>query len=125
MTRKCAVCGNIANDDFDKIAIVKCKIEGCGGSMHVLEGTDSAVNPSHYNDQKIAPIDVIEAHGYGYAFCVGNVVKYVLRADKKNKVQDLLKALWYLLRLIGFNTTTCQEITEYVQVVMADKERMR
>lgn len=43
-------------------------------------------------------IDVIEAFGLGPH--EANIVKYVLRYKKKNGKQDLLKAQWYLNRLI-------------------------
>jgi hypothetical protein len=34
-------------------------------------------------------------------FCKGNVIKYVLRADHKGKVEDLKKARFYLEKLIN------------------------
>ena len=58
-------------------------------------------HPSYYNDGKIEVIDYIEDKGLG--FHLGNVVKYVSRAGKKDpatKKQDLLKAKWYLERYI-------------------------
>jgi hypothetical protein len=60
----------------------------------------SAVNhPSHYNAGKIEVIDAIEDWNLG--FHLGNVVKYVARADRKGKpVEDLRKAAWYLNRKI-------------------------
>ena len=59
---------------------------------------NSAVDhPQHYNVGKIEVIDFIESAGLN--FCLGNVVKYVSRADHKgNAVEDLKKALWYLQR---------------------------
>jgi len=37
--------------------------------------------------------------GFELNFNLGNVIKYILRADKKgNKKQDLEKAQWYLNR---------------------------
>ncbi len=58
--------------------------------------TSSLVNhPSHYNKGKIEVIDAIEDWKLG--FNLGNVVKYVARADHKGKrLEDLKKALWYL-----------------------------
>lgn len=61
-----------------------------------------AINPAHYNDLKITPIEVIEDWGLG--FCLGNAVKYISRAGKKpenSTVQDLKKARWYLDREIS------------------------
>ena len=64
-----------------------------------------AVNhPSHYqakdrSGRSIEVIDVIEAHGLGFAD--GNAVKYILRARKKGcYLEDLKKACWYLEREI-------------------------
>lgn len=60
----------------------------------------SAVDhPKHYNVGGIEVIDAIEAWGLG--FNLGNVVKYIARADhKSNAVEDLEKARWYLDREI-------------------------
>ncbi len=62
-----------------------------------------AINhPSHYADGKIEVIDFIEDKKLN--FNLGNVVKYVARAGKKDKskeLEDLKKALWYLEREIS------------------------
>ncbi len=60
-----------------------------------------AINPTHYQGAGgVQPIDVIEAFDLG--FCLGNVVKYILRAGRKtpDMVRDLEKARWYLDREI-------------------------
>lgn len=58
-----------------------------------------SLNPNHYVGNEMEAIDVIEAFDLG--FNLGNVVKYVLRAGKKdNRKIDLGKALWYLRREI-------------------------
>lgn len=55
--------------------------------------------PAHYCQSAIEPIEVIEAWGLG--FCLGNVVKYIARAEHKgSKLDDLEKAAWYLRRAI-------------------------
>ena len=57
-----------------------------------------AVNhPKHYGGED-NPMEVIKIiNHYDLNFELGNVLKYVLRADKKgNRKQDLQKALWYL-----------------------------
>jgi len=46
----------------------------------------------------IEVIDIIE--GFGLGFCLGNVVKYVLRHKQKAGIEDLKKARWYLDRQI-------------------------
>jgi hypothetical protein len=60
------------------------------------EPTPDLVNhPPHYKQGGIETIDVIEAWGLG--FCLGNVVKYISRAEHKGSaIQDLEKAFWYL-----------------------------
>lgn len=63
---------------------------------------DDPVNhPSHYTDGKIEVIDYIEDKGLG--FCLGNAVKYISRAGKKDQskeIEDLRKAIWYIQRKI-------------------------
>lgn len=60
---------------------------------------DTVNHPPHYRANGMEAIDVIEAFGLG--FCLGNTVKYVLRAGRKgDKKTDLLKAKWYLERAI-------------------------
>lgn len=56
------------------------------------------MSDSYYKRNDIEAIDVIEA--FELDFCLGNVVKYILRAGRKtpDKKADLQKALWYLER---------------------------
>jgi prolyl-tRNA editing enzyme YbaK/EbsC (Cys-tRNA(Pro) deacylase) len=61
---------------------------------------DPVSNPTHYTVGGIETIDFIEAKQLGYN--LGNVVKYLTRADHKgNKLEDLRKAQWYLTREIN------------------------
>ena len=61
---------------------------------------DPVNNPAHYTVGGIETIDFIEAKKLGYN--LGNVVKYLTRADHKgNKLEDLRKAQWYLTREIN------------------------
>ena len=61
--------------------------------------TDPVNHPAHYKVGGIETIDFIEAKDLSYH--LGNVVKYVTRADHKgNKLEDLRKAQWYLTRAI-------------------------
>lgn len=66
--------------------------------------SDSVNHPVHYGgpDNLYEAIKVIEAWGLG--FCLGNVVKYISRAGKKDPAktkEDLEKARWYLDREIS------------------------
>ena len=64
------------------------------------ERRETVNHPAHYGgDTTYEVIKVIEAWGLG--FHLGNVVKYVARADHKgNPLEDLKKARWYLDRKI-------------------------
>ena len=58
---------------------------------------DNVNHPSHYNTGKIEVIEAIE--DWKLDFCLGNAVKYIARAGKKdpNKtIEDLEKAKWYI-----------------------------
>lgn len=65
-----------------------------------LYAEDKVNHPSHYKIGGIETIDFIEAKSLGYN--LGNVVKYITRADHKgNKLEDLKKAQWYLNRAVA------------------------
>ena len=60
---------------------------------------DAVNHPPHYKAGGIETIDFIEAKSLNYN--LGNVIKYITRADHKgNKLEDLRKAQWYLNREI-------------------------
>ena len=59
-------------------------------------------HPDHYGgkDNPYEAIKIIEALGLG--FCLGNTLKYIARAGKKeDRLRDLKKAMWYLNREIS------------------------
>ena len=63
---------------------------------------DKVNHPSHYGgeDNTYEAIKVIDA--WGLDFCLGNVVKYISRAGKKDispSLEDLKKAQWYLIMI--------------------------
>lgn len=59
-------------------------------------GPDPVNSPSHYT--WLGGIEVIDITEH-FSFTLGNVLKYVMRADHKGKpVEDLLKARYYLNR---------------------------
>ena len=70
--------------------------------MRESDSKDDPVNhPSHYTDGNIEVSDFIADKNLN--FFLGNVVKYVCRAGKKDEtklVEDLEKAAWYLNREI-------------------------
>lgn len=64
----------------------------------VMSMTDKNMvnHPSHYSEgRKYEPIDIIV--DWNLNFPLGNTVKYISRAGRKNNtVEDLKKAAWYL-----------------------------
>lgn len=77
-----------------------------------IKTNDPVNRPAHYTDGKIEVIDFIEDKKLG--FCLGNAVKYISRAGKKNKdkeIEDLEKAIWYIKRRI-------KEIQEEPKIVL-------
>lgn len=71
-----------------------------------------AINPNHYKTGDVEAIEAIKASMTQEAFLgylKGNVLKYVWRFEKKNRLEDLKKANWYLTRLINeYQTNTVQ-----------------
>ena len=51
----------------------------------------------HYDNMQYEPIEIIEEMGSEFlrGFCLGNVIKYKMRAPYKNGEEDLKKAEWY------------------------------
>lgn len=71
------------------------------GSSKFNTSASTVNHPSHYNLGKIEVIDYIEDQDLG--FCLGNAIKYISRAGKKNpdkEIEDLEKAIWYIQRRI-------------------------
>lgn len=63
---------------------------------------DKVSHPTHYTYGNIEIIDFIEQVTKDYkpelAFAIGNAIKYISRANRKNGKEDLDKARWYLNR---------------------------
>ena len=84
--------------------------------------TEDRVNkPNHYIKNGFEVIEVIESKGWGYDFCMGNVIKYCLRAGDKaeegmtkeqKELEDLQKAKWYLERAIKIKEAELNDINE-------------
>lgn len=65
---------------------------------------DNVNHPSHYELGKYQCIDVMdEVFGEEAVnnFCLLNAFKYLWRSNRKNGLEDLQKARWYLNRLIN------------------------
>ena len=82
------------------VGMAKARMEGQRQIEMFEPKADPVNNPAHYTVGGIETIDFIEAKKLGYN--IGNVVKYLTRADHKgNKLEDLRKAQWYLTREIN------------------------
>ncbi len=58
-------------------------------------------HPAHYGGDTVYEVIKIIDH-YKLGFCLGNTIKYILRAPNKGKLlEDLKKARWYLDREIS------------------------
>lgn len=68
------------------------------------EETEDVVNhPSHYETGQFECIDVmIETQGIEAVkyFCQCNAFKYLYRAKRKNGLEDMKKAIWYLNKYV-------------------------
>lgn len=62
------------------------------------------INPSHYKQGAIECIDAIEAATVNkkglQAVCTANIIKYIWRCEQKNGLEDLVKAKWYINKMI-------------------------
>lgn len=80
----------------------------CIKGANTMNNSDAVNHPSYYQG-KIEVIDFIEDKNLG--FNLGNCVKYISRAGKKNpdkRIEDLEKARWYLDREISRNEKEAQ-----------------
>lgn len=68
-----------------------------------IEVDKSIDHPSHYNTGKFECIEVMEEVLGTEAvkhFCICNAFKYLYRCQRKNGIEDVSKADWYLKRYI-------------------------
>ena len=85
-----------------------------GKSQPKINGAvDVSANPAHYANFDVSPVDLIGS--YKLDFFSGNVIKYVARAGFKNGRGDLLKALWYLLWLLGLGKDEIEKMVKEVE----------
>jgi hypothetical protein len=85
----CSRCGRGYSEDEHDVCPV------CGPVSSAVD------HPSHYNQGRFEVIDVIRDQGWHVDFCLGNALKYVMRAKHKTRFEeDLKKAIWYLQYLV-------------------------
>mgnify|MGYP001773270490 FL=1 len=103
-----AVCCGYCGSELERSGnFLQCSNEGCVSRQptvaHDKQGelADMVNHPPHYTDTGVRckcgePIEVIQVTRE-LNFCLGNVVKYVLRAGKKGAaIEDLKKARRYI-----------------------------
>ena len=78
------------------------------------ETNDKMVShPDHYKSGKYEVIDIIDEFCKDLtgteAVCTANAIKYILRWKKKNGVQDVKKAIWYLQYMVDKEEERLQE----------------
>ncbi len=82
-----------------------------------MKNIDMVNHPDHYKSSLgIEVIDVIEAFTEDLsgieAVSTANVLKYMCRWSKKNGLEDLKKAQWYLNHLIDYIEESYEEVEE-------------
>lgn len=74
-----------------------------GGVTNECVTVDNVEHPAHYTSGSIECIDAMaETQGVEAVknFCICNAFKYLWRHEKKNGVEDVKKASWYLNKFI-------------------------
>jgi len=78
---------------------------------------------NHYRLTDLQPDDAIET--WELNFRLGNALKYIVRAKHKHRYSDdLIKAIWYLIKEVCGNTEYADEVSRNIkeQLVMEDAE---
>lgn len=89
---------------------------------------DNINHPKHYELDKIECIDAMEmtqGRGAVMSFCLCNAFKYLWRHNRKNGLEDIKKAKWYLDKYIELaekeGIPICKELrTESIKPIWAD-----
>lgn len=87
----------------DGLQYVSSRFEKVLDSNESEQDTGLIDKQEHYTANGIQPIDLMKQNFTSEAFqgfLEGNIIKYVLRHRRKNKVEDLRKAMTYLTWLI-------------------------
>ena len=82
-----------------EVAKVVAVTEGTGLLINSCKTYDNIDQPEHYASQDIEPIDYMRStltNEEFIGYCLGNVIKYVSRWQKKNGLEDLRKGRKYL-----------------------------
>jgi hypothetical protein len=91
--------------DFGKHGVFKLHDDMLKEAGSVVDKTNDAVqHPSHYTQGKVECIEALESATAGLsgieAVCTANAIKYLWRWRRKNGIEDVKKAQWYINHLI-------------------------
>lgn len=87
--------------------------------------SDNVNHPSHYETGKFECIDVmVEILGAEATknFCVCNAFKYIYRHKRKNGLEDIQKAIWYLNKAVELDGQIKKKNNDYYREL---KERVK
>ena len=87
---------------------------------------DNVNNPNHYQlDCGIESIEIIKRvlglRGF-VAFCLGNILKYLIRAEKKNGKEDYKKAVKYLEWIIERDSRDKYAVIQIIDINNLEKD---
>lgn len=104
---ECRMCVTMERDFYDDQLFMPSPTQWISPIEQTIKKKEDLINhPKHYKTESgLETIDVIEAFTDGLkgieATDTGNIIKYICRWKKKNGLQDLKKAQWYLNHLIN------------------------
>lgn len=103
--KNCNNCKNVGKTDkcFACVGVGNIETGECKPSMWEAITEDKVNHPPHYNHGKYECIDVMEDTFGKLAvkhFCILNAFKYIWRANEKNGIEDVKKAVWYLNKTV-------------------------
>lgn len=103
----CVKYANFISEFFDEHQIVNWELAGVKARFPIDEkfcgASEDKINPDHYKVGGIETFEILKAKLSPQeleGFCKGNVIKYITRADHKDKITDIRKAKWYLDKLV-------------------------
>lgn len=85
-------------------------------------GSTYPVNPSHYADHAVSPIELMAAYGIDKPFARGNAIKYLARSAEKDGETDDQKALWYVAYLVTGSVEGAVKIIDAARAFMGVDE---
>ena len=83
--------------------------------------SDMVNHPAHYTQGNIEVADFIDDQKLDWK--EASIIQYVCRWRKKNGVEDLLKARWYINRLINENGGVAIDMENTERKIMEKEEK--